>query len=253
MTPDQMAAEIERLRVELAEERERSGRLLIVVESLTTRKQRSSGAERQARYRSRHEEASLVTSPVTPQGTSPLLDGAPPLPAPISPPPLSSPHPLSAAQVAPAVAVPPAAKEQAPLFPTTAVEKPKRPPTAVAQWVETAVEARKGRVPADAPQDVELKRHQWPVLGEALKTHGALTLTAAFGLFLNAPGYPQEHAYPLGLFVSQVNEWVSRAQAAAAKARTQSPSGGDRPRLPPRESPPESTNPAGPPARRVIL
>lgn len=84
-----------------------------------------------------------------------------------------------AAQVAPAIAVPLAAKEQVPLFPVPAPEKPKRPPTAVAQWVETAVEARKRRVSADAPQDVELKRHQWPVLGEAFKTHGELTLTAA--------------------------------------------------------------------------
>jgi hypothetical protein len=157
-----------------------------------------------------------------------------------------------AAQVEPAVAVPLATKEQGALFPTPAPEKPKRPPTAVAQWVETAVETRKSRVPPDAPQDVELKRHQWPKLGEALKTHGALTLTAAFGLFLAAPGYPQEHAYPMGLFVSQVDEWVSRAQAASAKSRLQTPSGGDRPRLPPREAPPESTQPAAAP-RRVVL
>lgn len=157
-----------------------------------------------------------------------------------------------AAQVVSAVAVPPAAKEQVALFPTPTPEKPKRPPTAVAQWFETAVETRKGRVPADAPQDVDLKKHQWPKLGEAFKTHGALTLTAAFGLFLAAPGYPQEHAYPMGLFVSQVDEWISRAQAAAAKARTQTASGGDRPRLPPREAPPESTTPAAPP-RRVTL
>lgn len=158
-----------------------------------------------------------------------------------------------AAQVEPAVAAPSATKEQVALFPTPTPEKPKRPPTAVAQWVEEAVEKRKSRVPPDAPQDVELKKHQWPKLGEALKTHGALTLTAAFGLYLAAPGYPQEHAYPLGLFVSQVDEWVSRAQAAAAKARTQTPSGGDRPRLPPRESPPASTEAPAAQPRRVFL
>lgn len=38
MTPEQMLMEIERLRAELAEERDRSSRLLVVVESLTTQK-----------------------------------------------------------------------------------------------------------------------------------------------------------------------------------------------------------------------
>lgn len=156
-----------------------------------------------------------------------------------------------APQAAPAVAVTPAVEGQAALLVVPIAEKPKRPPTAVAQWAEEAEAKRKAKAPSDAPPD-ELKKHQWPKLGAALKAHGALTLTAAYDLYLAAAGYPQEHAYPLGLFISQVNEWVSRAQAAAAKARLQSSSGGDRPRLPPRESPPESTQPAAP-ARRVIL
>lgn len=109
-------------------------------------------------------------------------------------------------------------------------EPPKKPSTAVAQWAEEADALRLPLIPADAPRKSELKRHQWPKLGEAFKAHGALTLTAAFRLFLE-DGYARQQSFPLGLFVSQVDEWVGRAQAAAARARV---SGGDVPRLGPK-------------------
>lgn len=123
--------------------------------------------------------------------------------------------------------------------PTPPAEQPKKPSTAVAQWAEEADALRLPLIPADAPRKSELKRHQWPKLGEAFKAHGALTLTAAFRIFL-ADEYARSQAFPLGLFVSQVDTWVTKAQAVAARVRV---SGGDAPRLGPKP-----TGPTPPPA-----
>lgn len=141
------------------------------------------------------------------------------------------------------VSAPPAA-EQRPLVDVTPTPpKPKRPPTPVAQWAEEANERRKALIPPDAPQELGLKAGQWPVLGEALKAHGALTLTSAFTLFL-ADAYARERNFPVGLFVGQVARWVGEAQAQAARARV---GGGDKPRLGPRiDSPAATFNPDRP-------
>jgi hypothetical protein len=149
---------------------------------------------------------------------------------------------LPASQVSAAPEAPPVqrtlvAVEAAP----APAEKPKRPPTAVAQWAQEANEKRKAVIAPDAPQEAELRKHQWPVLGAALKAHGALTLNSALALFLAAEGYPRENSYPLGLFVSQLAMWVTKAQASALLGRTGS--SGDRPRLPPREAAPLSVVP----------
>jgi hypothetical protein len=138
----------------------------------------------------------------------------------------------------------PTAAEQRPLVDVTPTPpKPKRPPTPVAQWAEEANERRKALIPPDAPQELGLKQGQWPVLGEALKAHGALTLTSAFTLFL-ADAYARERNFPVGLFVGQVARWVGEAQAQAARARV---GGGDKPRLGPRiDSPAATFNPDRP-------
>jgi len=112
------AERIAHLERELEREREEKSRLLAVIESLTAPKQRSNGAERQARYRARH--ASTVTQGVTSDVTvtrhtppTPPLDGSPLSSTPSLPSPLSSPHPLPAPQGA-AVASPEASGEELP-------------------------------------------------------------------------------------------------------------------------------------------
>ncbi len=60
---------------------------------------------------------------------------------------------------------------------------------------------------------------QWPRLGEALKTHGQLTLDAAWALFL-ADDFAKGKDFPPGLFIGQLDRWISDVHAAAAKART---------------------------------
>jgi hypothetical protein len=144
MTPDQMATEIDRLRAELAEERTERRRMAETIRVMAEQRARQEAIEaeqkavrreRNARHRSKVKaasgtETSHETHTETSRAPSPLLDGAPPLPAPISPPPLSSPHPLSSF-AAPADAAPLAAWGQAPLFvppkPAAQPEKPKKP------------------------------------------------------------------------------------------------------------------------------
>lgn len=81
--------EIAALRAELARERSRADGLQEIVHALAVRR-RSSGAERQARYRERHGDVTSDASrDVTP--SPPPLDGSPPPSIPSSPSPLSSP------------------------------------------------------------------------------------------------------------------------------------------------------------------
>lgn len=117
--------------------------------------------------------------------------------------------------------------------PTPKPETPKKPPTAVAQWVQSRDEVRKGMIPPDAPQESALRKHQWPLLGEAFRKYGEQTLSAAWLRFAEDP-YSRGQGIPMGLFVSQVDSWVSKAQAEAARIRL----GGDnRPRLDPPSNP----------------
>ncbi|NBD11810.1 hypothetical protein [Corallococcus silvisoli] len=110
--------------------------------------------------------------------------------------------------------------------------KPPRPDSPAAAWAKRAAEARRAVIPATAVQETKFNRSQWARLGEALKTHGTLTLDAALTLYLAADGYPREQDYALGLFIAQVDEWVTKAHGAAARARAGP--GSDKPRLDPR-------------------
>lgn len=117
--------------------------------------------------------------------------------------------------------------------PTPKAEPAKKPPTAVAQWVQSRAEVRKAMVPPDAPQESKLLQRQWAVLGEALRKYGEQTLSAAWLRFA-ADGYAKSVGVPMGLFSSQVDRWVSEAQAEAARMRL---GGGDKPRLGPPPTP----------------
>ena len=83
-------------------------------------------------------------------------------------------------------------------------------------------------IPPDAPQESKLQKHQWPLLGEAFRKYGEQTMSAAWLRFA-ADEFVRGQAIPMGLFVSQVDAWVSKAQADAAKMRN----GGNAPRLGP--------------------
>jgi hypothetical protein len=84
---------IAHLEAELARERARADGLQEIVHALTV-KRRSSGAERQARYRERHPVALGVTGDATVTGNTPSPSSPFPSPFPPSPDP-SSPYPLS--------------------------------------------------------------------------------------------------------------------------------------------------------------
>jgi hypothetical protein len=88
MTPEERIAQLE---AELARERARSDGLQEIVHALTV-KRRTSGAERQARYRARHSDVTSDASRPPPPSLPPP-SSSPSLPAPISPPPISSPNP----------------------------------------------------------------------------------------------------------------------------------------------------------------
>lgn len=86
MTPEQ---EIAALKAEVARERARADGLQEIVHALTV-KRRTSGAERQARYRARRSDVTSDASP-PPSPPSPFPSSFPPSPAPSSPYPLSFP------------------------------------------------------------------------------------------------------------------------------------------------------------------
>ncbi len=120
--------------------------------------------------------------------------------------------------VGPAVARPPAAPVD--MFPDAPTNPPRaKPDSPSAEWARWAVDTRQPVMPPDATAETSLKGHQWAVLGKALKTHGRLVLEAAFRLFLT-DDYAREHAFPIGLFISQVERWVNAAKAEAARARS---------------------------------
>ncbi|WFG54156.1 putative replication initiation protein [Myxococcus phage Mx9] len=124
--------------------------------------------------------------------------------------------------VGPADARPPAAPVD--MFPDTPTNPPRaKPDSPSAEWARWAVDTRQPVMPPDATAETSLKGHQWAVLGQALKAHGRILLEAAFRLYLQ-DDYARERAFPIGLFVAQVERWTGDAKAEAARARTGGPS-----------------------------
>lgn len=207
MTPEQRIAQLE---AELAREREEKTRLLAIVESLTAPKVRSRGAERQAAYRGRQKAESVTGDVTVPRHSDvitppPPLDGSPPLPAPISPSPLSSPPSL----------FPVASQGES----SEAAAPVKRQPTrsnALGEFIDWAkAETRKHLAP-DAPDNCRLEKHQAARLGEAVKDHGLAAVKAAFGLWMGWDG-ARAAGYPLGMFAAKWEGWVGRVKAPGAQ------------------------------------
>lgn len=170
MTLEERIAQLE---TELARERAEKAALLEVVQALAVRR-RSSGAERQARYRASRAVTSDVTvtrhSDVTP--LPPPLDGSPPPSIPSSPSPLSSPPSLFPL---PSSAAPRGElqleSQEAPRQPKSRRPKPEKPPD-----------------PRHAPLTRELVEAGWP-------HHGGRTAKAVTDLLeLAAQGGQYEDA-----------------------------------------------------------
>jgi hypothetical protein len=142
VTDPERIAHLEReLAEERAERRRLSDTLRVMVEAQAKREsveaeRKATRSARNARFRSKSSsETSHETHTETSQSPSPLLAGSPPLPAPISPPPISSPHPFFSSSASASGGALPNATEhavevlvrQAPLLPEAVAEKPKRP------------------------------------------------------------------------------------------------------------------------------
>lgn len=251
MTSEQMLAEIERLRAELAEERGERRRLSETLRIMVEAQVQRDSAEavrktvRRARNdRYRDNETSHETPTETSRAPSPPLDGAPPLPAPISPPPLSSPQPLSSGVSASA------AGGQKPLF--DAPRPPRPDPEALrGVWNDIAV---------------PLGHQRWEAMSDTRKKAARLALEAVPDAGRWSAWLRHELQRPFFRGENDTGwkadvDWFLRAKTrdlvrdfdpAVAAQSAKTPSGGDRPRLPPREAPPEPTTPAAPP-RRVVL
>lgn len=232
------AERIAHLEAELEREREEKVRLLAIVEALTAPKHRSTGAERQARYRAR--QAQTVTSSITSDVTvtrnsppTPPLNGSPLSSTPSLPSPLSSPHPLFLS--APPEASPQASGEELPDVTHHAEEvrpplvltepgKPKRKPrepSAAERLYAGLEEARRERCERER---VEFIPEAWAParinsnLGPLAKATGpeAERLNDAFLEFLeDARGAEFDPPWSLGMFLVRRSQYESRAIRAA--------------------------------------
>lgn len=199
MSPEERIAQLE---AEVARERARADGLQEIVHALTV-KRRSSGAERQARYRERHAVTSSVTSDVTVtrHTPSPPLDGSPLSSKPSLPSPLSSPQPLSASQGT-------ASPSPGGFELTSPASKKQRQPSAAERLFDTLQATRKQKCEEVGESFVEehwpharRNRDLKPVL-EAEEVARA-RFEAAWGIYLADDGQRQRRpAWSLAFFMS---------------------------------------------------
>lgn len=252
MTPEQMAAEIDRLRAELAEERAERRRvtetLRVMIEAKA--KQEAAEAERKTTRRARNDrhrtKASSETSHETRAETfvetfsppSPPLDGSPLLPAPILPSPLSSPHPpVSASQGSADASQQPG--ERPPLTLTTQDANPQpkqrapRKPSAAEELYQQVQEVRrqqceKAGVPytPDYMSEARQNKELGPVVrvppgaevDEEGRPEAFRRFGAAFGEYLSDERH-KDKGWPLALFLTgTVRARYEQAAALTAQA-----------------------------------